>query len=300
MSISNNQLIAMLAVIDCGTFERAAARLNLSQSTVTKRIQELEASMGFLVFDRSKRQAILTLQGEQFANLARETVASFETLSSFSLGVKALSTQVRLGVTEISSLTWLPNFLGTSLENNPNILFDLTIDMSRNLHSSLEDGELDIIVVPEMPFQSNAHVKQIAGVEIALVGKPGLVIAGQLFEISQLQSFDFITQGKSSGYSKSIRDWLSFHGLNTRKSVNVDSLHAMVGLAVAGRGVCIAPRELFAPLIESGRIAEILTTPRLPIMNYCVVHHPSAHEALFTRVARDIQKAADFSTPYFI
>jgi DNA-binding transcriptional LysR family regulator len=300
MSISNNQLIAMLAVIDCGTFERAAARLNLSQSTITKRIQELEASMGFLVFDRSKRQAILTLQGEQFANLARETVASFETLSSFSSGVKALSTQVRLGVTEISSLTWLPNFLGTSLENDPNILFDLTIDMSRNLHSSLEDGELDIIVVPEMPFQSNAHVKQIAGVEIALVGKPGLVTTGQRFEISQLQSFDFITQGKSSGYSKSIRDWLSFHGLNTRKSVNVDSLHAMVGLAVAGRGVCIAPRELFAPLIESERIAEILTTPRLPIVNYCVVHHPSAHEALFKRVSRDIQKAADFSTPYFI
>jgi len=71
MSLTNNQLIAMLAIIDCGTFERAAARLNLSQSTVTKRIQQLEALLGFQIFDRSKRQAILTLQGEQFANLSR-------------------------------------------------------------------------------------------------------------------------------------------------------------------------------------------------------------------------------------
>ncbi|MDB4074096.1 LysR family transcriptional regulator [Ascidiaceihabitans sp.] len=300
MSISNNQLIAMLAVIDCGTFERAALKLNLSQSTVTKRIQELEGSMGFLVFDRSKRQAILTLKGEQFANLSRETVASFEKLSSFSSGVTALSTQVRLGVTEISSLTWLPNFLGTSLENDPSILFKLTIDMSRNLHSSLEDGELDIIVVPEMPFQSNAHVQQIAGVEITLVGKPGLVPAGQRVEISQLQSFDLITQGKSSGYSKSIRDWFALYGFFPRKGLSVDSLHAMVGLVIADQGVCIAPRVIFDPLIKSGRIEEILTTPKLPKMNYCAVHHPSPHEALFTRIAHDIQKVADFSTPYFI
>jgi DNA-binding transcriptional LysR family regulator len=106
MDISNKQLRAMLAVIDCGTFERAALRLNLSQSTVTTRIQELEASIGFflgggfLVFDRSKRQAILTLKGEQFANLSRETVASFEKLSSFCSDVTALATHPRQGVTE--------------------------------------------------------------------------------------------------------------------------------------------------------------------------------------------------------
>ena len=141
--------------------------------------------------------------------ISRETVASFEKLSSFRSSGDALPTQVGLGVTEISSLTWLPNFLETSLKNDPNILFELSIDMSRNLHSSLEDGELDMNVVPEMPFQSNAHVQHIAGLEIALVGKPGLVPTGQKFEVSQLESFDFITQGKSSGYSKSIRDWFS-------------------------------------------------------------------------------------------
>jgi DNA-binding transcriptional LysR family regulator len=300
MGITNNQLIAMLAVIDCGTFERAAFKLNLTQSTITKRIQELEASMGFLIFDRSKRQAILTHQGEKFANLSRETVANFERLAAFNSDANPTTTQIRLGVTEISSLTWLPKFLEVSLVNDPNTHFELTINMSRNLHSSLEDGDLDIIVVPDMPFQSNAHVQQISGIEITLVGKPGLVPEGSKLEISQLQSFEFIGQGKSSGYSKSIRDWFSNFGINTRNSVNVDSLHAMVGLAVAGRGVCIAPRDYLVPLIESGRIAEILTTPRLPTMNYCVVHQQSPHEALFSRIAGDIQKIADFRTPYFI
>ena len=300
MRLTYNQLVAMLAVVDCGTFERAASKLNLTQSTITKRIQELEASMGFAVFDRSKRQAILTPLGEQFVGQSRETVASFENLASFNSDRKAIATLVRLGVTELSSLTWLPKFLETSFAADPDVQFELTIDMSRNLHSSLETGELDLIVVPEMPFRSNAHVQQIADVEITLIGKPGAVPTDETVEISQLQDFEFITQGKTSGFSKSISEWFANYGINTRNSVRVDSLHAMVGLAVAGRGLCIAPREYLVPLIKSGRVADIITRPKLPLLKYCVVHYPSPHEALFTRVAGDIRGAADFKAPYFI
>lgn len=300
MSLTHNQLIAMLAVIDSGTFDRAAVRLNLSQSTITKRIQELEASTGLLVFDRSKRQAILTQRGEQFAALARETVASFANLSSFNSAMKPSPQRIRLGVTEISSLTWLPRFLEMSFEDTPDTQFDLTIDMSRNLHSSLEDGDLDIVVVPEMPFQSNAEVTPLGGVDVALIGKPGLFSSGETVELSCLRDLQFISQGKSSGYSKSIRDWFANNGVNTRNSVSVDSLHAMVGLAVAGRGVCITPRDYLIRLIESGRVVEIRTEPALPAVQYCVVHYPSPHAALFTRIAHDIQTVADFGIPYFV
>ena len=72
----------------------------------------------------------------------------------------------------------------------------------------------------------------------------------------------------------------------------------MVGLAVAGRGVCIAPRDYLVPLIQSGLVIEIKTTPNLPKMNYCVVRYPSAHEALFSKVATDIQQASGFKAPY--
>ncbi len=300
LRITYNQLVAMLAVVDCGTFERAANRLHLAQSTITKRIQDLESAMGFPVFDRSRRQASLTSQGEQFVNLARDTVAGFEKLAAFGAGADVVATRVRLGVTELSSLTWLPGFLTMSFASDPDIHFDLTIDMSRNLRSSLEDGDLDLIVVPEMPFQSVAHLRRIAEVDVTLVGRPGLVPTGAEVELSQLQAFEFITQGKSSGYSKSIREWFSNYGVSTRKGVSVDSHHAMVGLAVAGRGVCIAPRDYLVPLIKSGRVAEIPTNPRLPKIRYCVAHYPSPHDALFARVSEDIARAADFRRPYFV
>jgi DNA-binding transcriptional LysR family regulator len=123
MSFTHNQLLAMLAVVDCGTFEKAAGRLNLTQSTITKRIQELESSMGFSIFSRAKRQAILTAQGEQFVSLSRETVASFQNLASFNTDAEKVPTLIRLGGTEISSLTWLPQFLELSFATDPSTQF---------------------------------------------------------------------------------------------------------------------------------------------------------------------------------
>ncbi len=299
MSVTYNQLVALLAVVDCGTFNRAASRLNLTQSTVTKRIQELEASMGFPIFDRSKQRAALTMVGEHFVSLARETVANFENLTSFTPAGVVTKTRVRLGVTELSSLTWLPKFLENSFTSIPDIEFDLTIDMSRNLVSSLDDGDLDIVVVPEMPFQANAHKKHLAGVEITLIAKPDLVPKSERMTVHELQGLDIITQGKSSGFSKSIREWFSNLGISSGSSVKIDSLHAMVGLAIAGRGFCIAPREYLEPLINSERLTEVQFEPKFPSINYCAVHYPTPHEALFAHIENELHKAVDFRTPYF-
>ena len=145
-----------------------------------------------------------------------------------------------------------------------------------------------------------SRAKQIADVEITLIGKPGMIPTGETVEISRLQGFEFITQGKTSGFSKSISEWFANYGINTRNSVRVDILHAMVGLAVAGRGLCIAPREYLVPLIKNARVAEIITRPKQPTLKYCVVHYPSPHEALYSRVAANISGAADFKAPYFI
>lgn len=299
MGVTHNQLIALLAVVDCGTFNRAAKRLNLTQSTVTKRIQELEVSMGFRVFDRSKQRAVLTISGEHFVSLARETVANFENLTSFTPAGVVTKTRVRLGVTELSSLTWLPKFLENSFASVPNTDFDLTIDMSRNLVSSLDDGDLDIVVVPEMPFQANAHIKSLAAVEITLIGRPDLVPKSEQITVHELQGLNIITQGRSSGFSKSIREWFSNYGISAESSVKVDSLHTMVGLAIAGRGFCIAPREYLEPVIKSKRAAEVQVKPKIPPINYCAVHYPTPHEALFTRIESELHKAVDFRTPYF-
>ena len=57
------QLEAFLAIARHGGFIEAAERLNLTQSTISVRIKELEQDLGVLLFDRSRRQIQLTPKG---------------------------------------------------------------------------------------------------------------------------------------------------------------------------------------------------------------------------------------------
>lgn len=53
--ITLRQLEALYWISHLGTFERAATRLNTTQSAISKRIQELELVVGLAVFDRNQR-----------------------------------------------------------------------------------------------------------------------------------------------------------------------------------------------------------------------------------------------------
>ena len=58
--ITFKQIDALYWIAELGSFEAAANKLNMSQSAISKRIQELEDTFDVEIFDRSKRNARLT------------------------------------------------------------------------------------------------------------------------------------------------------------------------------------------------------------------------------------------------
>lgn len=67
-----------LEIIRDGSFSRAAARLNISQTTVSARIRLLEEQLGRPLFVRNKAGAMLTPEGEQFLRYAATIVQLWE------------------------------------------------------------------------------------------------------------------------------------------------------------------------------------------------------------------------------
>jgi DNA-binding transcriptional LysR family regulator len=71
-------LRAFLAVLDLGSFHRAATVLNISQPALSRRIKALEESMGGRLFERSTRRVRPTRAGLNFEPLARRVVDEFD------------------------------------------------------------------------------------------------------------------------------------------------------------------------------------------------------------------------------
>lgn len=74
-----------LAVVRAKTLKAAADRLNLAQSTVSKRLQQLEEECGIVLFERGKgvKEVMLTPEGERFVGVAERMLDLFHEARNF-------------------------------------------------------------------------------------------------------------------------------------------------------------------------------------------------------------------------
>ncbi|WP_372438773.1 LysR family transcriptional regulator, partial [Pandoraea sputorum] len=103
--VTFKQMEALFWIAETGSFEAAANHLNMSQSAISKRIQELEDTFEVQLFDRSKRNARLTEKGAELLDCTRELLERRDVLLERISSQNVLVRRLRLGVTELTALT---------------------------------------------------------------------------------------------------------------------------------------------------------------------------------------------------
>jgi len=296
------QLESFIQVVELGTFERASQRLNATQSTVSKRISELEQATGLCLFDRSRRNARLTEEGEQLLELAYKSMENAKQILELNAQSERRLHRVRIGFTELTALTWLPDFLRDYTLERPDIRLDITIDMSRSLYQQFQDGELDLVVIPLVPeafSQPGVETRLLEEVEMAFMASEGLVDGTRPLPISELERYPLIGQGKHSLFAQNINRWLSHQGMPAA-TLTTDNLLALVGLVTAGRGISVLPQRCVQHLTRAQGLQTLETTPRVPSVGYYALYHGGVRIQLFETLARRLAEAADFTRPFFI
>lgn len=100
--IKRSHVRQFLAVVDAGSFTQAAARIHLTQPTLSAGIAELERLVGARLFVRERRQVRLTEEGGRFLALARGLERDFRRLDEFGRASQSEWPDLRLGM--LSSL----------------------------------------------------------------------------------------------------------------------------------------------------------------------------------------------------
>jgi DNA-binding transcriptional LysR family regulator len=298
--ITLRQLEALLWIVELGTFERAAVKLNTSQSAISKRMHELETSTGVTIFDRHERRAQLTDKGDQILVLARQMLALQGQIASLKGGENAPVRKLRLGVTELTAFTWLPSLVSAIRVNYPNVALEPQVDSTRALCESLADemididDMIDIIVVPGTSFESAFTAVPLAKVTNVWTARPGLVKAQRSFKLTDLYGYTILMQGRRSGSGLLLSKWMEARGVFFPNSISTDSLPALAGLAVAGLGVGYLPRQCFQPLFAKKMLTILPVKPALPPVPYSAVYRRDRPSALTSTIAKLMRAVCDF------
>ena len=292
------QVEALYWISELGTFQRAADKLHTTQSTISKRIQELEAAIGVSVFDRDQREARLTERGAYLLSIGKEMLEMRERIFQLSNAGNLPARQLRLGVTELTAITWLPRLVSALRSQYPGVELIPEVDHGRPLYQRLLDETIDLIVVPEIFSDPRFSSLRLAEVQNSWMASQDLIRPSRTMSLSDLDAYTILSQGKSSGSGLYFDRWLKSQGIRFERVLSSNSLVALVGMTLAGIGISYLPRQCFQPLVDEGKLIIIPTNPILPPVPYVAMYANERSTQLSATVAQLTQKICDFSSQY--
>lgn len=288
------QLEAFFWVVQAGGFAQAATRLHTTQSAVSKRVQELESLFDTALFDRSMRSARLTEKGEEMFMQARRLLEQRDATVEMFQRPEVLERHVRIGVTELTAMTWLPRLVSAIKEHFPRVIIEPRVDASVMLRDKLLADEVDLMIVPEMFDDQRLVSRRVGVVEHSLMCKPGLVGRRRRLRADELTEYRLLTQDARSGTGRLYNRWLRSIGVKTDDTVFSNSLVALIGLTISGMGISYLPRKCLAPMVESGALEVITVAQSLPSTPYAALCKADRQSGLVASIAKLAQEHCDF------
>lgn len=297
MTTSLKQMEALFWIARLGTFERAATQLNTTQSAVSKRIQDLEALSDEPVFDRSARSARLTVRGRALLALAEEMLKLRDEATSLLNHGTLPRGRFRLGVTEMTALTWLPALVAALRAAYPTVDVEPEVDSSEALYVRLQGDDVDLIVVPDVFRDPRFRAVPVGCVNMSWMCSPRLELPEGRLPLVELERMTILAQDMRSGSALLYRRWLEEQGVALSWKVSSNSLVALMGLTVSGLGVSYLPTEAAAPLVRSGQLRLLDIDPPLPPIPYAALMRAGAEGAYESHVVRQAEAMCDFTIP---
>ena len=296
--ITFKQLDAIYWVAELGSFEAAAQKLHTTQSAISKRIHELEDATGVPIFDRSRRSARLTEKGQELLDLSRDVLAQRDYLLERISDASIIQRHLRIGVTELTGLTWLPRLMGDIRERFPRLKIEPSIELSKELFAKLQNDQLDMIIVPDVFADTRFISVPLKSVENVWMAAPGTLSTTQPVKLESIGQHTVLTQGTDSGTGLIYSRWLAQKGVRVSNTIVTNYLLAQVGLTMAGLGVSYLPRHCLNFLVERGALEPLSTVPKLPRVGYSAMYRYDRRGGVNQEVVEIALKACNFDTLY--
>lgn len=280
-----------------GSFVGAANRLNTTQSNISKRIAELEQTLGIQGFDRSKRAIRLTQKGEEVMRLSETLLKTHVRLSSIGDAVAGMSGPFRFGVTEAVALTWLPGYLAAITASYPGLVPEPHIGTSQDMNASLRRREVDLVIGTETNLDPHLELTSLAWVERVAMASPRMGLGGRLLTIEDMARIPLIGHTVGSEGQRHINKAMNDRGLVPNVVITCSSLSARARMAMAGIGIAYLPKDVFSANLASGRLEIVDTEIKQGRLHYVAVHRNDVISPFAALLAEKAREHCNFSAP---
>jgi DNA-binding transcriptional LysR family regulator len=240
---------SFIAVAEEMHFGRAASKLNLTQSPLSRQIQMLEQTLGVTLLDRTTRAVRLTPAGRTFLAEAYRVLAAAESAARITRrAARGESGVIRLSFTAASAYRTLPRVVAHVRARLPEVDLVLAEMVSDEQILALEENRTDLAILRPAPIlqdpKSSIATAPLVSERLLLAVPRGHRLAtGRVPTLQDLDGEAFVTWSPKGGrYFIDLLDTLfETGGVAPRIVQRVNQVHAMLALVGAGLGIALVP-----------------------------------------------------------
>ncbi|MBR0568112.1 LysR family transcriptional regulator [Azoarcus sp. L1K30] len=261
-----NDLLIFARVIELGSFSRAADRIGLPKSTVSRRINLLEERLGERLIQRTTRRLQLTEFGQALLEHARQVAAEVEAVQSFAAHRQAQpSGRLRVSMPSDFATLLLTDMLGAFVGLHPAISLELDLSPRR---VDLLGEKFDLAIrIGELPEDSLLAARRLATTTNGLYAAPDYLAGHGTPEApAELPSHSALRL--LGGNGEPVK-WTLQRGeerlqIMPAGRITANSPELLIRMARAGAGIAAVPDYFAAPYLRRGELRRVLPDWCLP------------------------------------
>jgi len=230
-----DQVRVFLAVARAGQLARAAARLGLDVSTVSRRLDRLEDELGVALFDRTRDGTVATAAAEAMLPAAEDMERG---LAQFAAAVDAIETTaegvVRLTAPPGVADAFIAPLLARFYQRFPRVTVELDASIG---YADLTRREADLAVRAVRPKSGDLIAVKVVATPVMPMTSPAY--ASELGRLARWSDARWITWGADLAQLATAR-WFREHVADTAPVLRTSHYASQLAAAAAGLGVVLA------------------------------------------------------------
>lgn len=229
-----------LAVIDCGSFSKAAKQLNVAQPTLSVGIRKLERLLGTVLFQRTSKRVNITEAGSRLANHARRIENEFNLAEAAVINLRP-ARALRLGVLSTFPMGEIARIIKNAKRPAGGERVQLISGNERELLQRLSRGQVDAALTIVREESSRFTSEPLFSEHYALAIHGGHPLAGKTTIAAEDLSDDTMMVRRHCEVLSETSRYFTERGVRPFFAFRATNDEQVLALVQAGLGVTVMP-----------------------------------------------------------
>ena len=241
MDTNLQKYLALIKTVEYGSFTKAAAILNYSQSGISRMINDLEQEWGGALLERSRSGVRLTSDGMKLLPYAQKVCQDYDKLQAQVDEISGLEAGlIRIGTFSSVATHWLPKIIKKFQADYPHIDYELLLGDYTEIETWIAEGRVDcgFLKLPTRPEFATIFLEQ----DPLLVVLPQRHPLAKLpkVPVQELLNYPFMLLDK--GEQSEVGELLEQCGIRPQVHFTTWDDYAIMSMVESGLGIAILPR----------------------------------------------------------